>query len=94
MYVDTEVQIRSDERYMIVHTDDDSYGDAFYHFYPKERVTPKEQCPDPRVAAALGGALGAVSASTCGDTGKDIPYGVIGEIDVSVRQKSIGAGTQ
>jgi len=73
------------EKYFIIHTDDESYGDTFYHLHPINQVTKKDDCIDPRVASVLGGAVGAMFSANCGDKGKEIPHTVIGEISIEVK---------
>ena len=78
------IDVRANEKYFIVHTDDDSYEDSFYHFYNPLKITKKGSCIDPRMAAVFGGVIGAITAANCSNRGIDIPHTVIGEISVKI----------
>lgn len=89
MFVYGTVKLEPEERLLIVHTDDEAYGDSFHHFYPKEEIEKKAYCIDPAMSAAVSGALGfpvfvpASKDSICKNpTGKAIDYSVTGKIEV------------
>lgn len=89
MFVYGTVEIKSKERYLIVHTDDDAYGDSFHHFYPKEQIERQAHCTDPRMSVAATVAFGvpisvpASKDSICkNSTGKKVGFSVTGTIEV------------
>ena len=84
-YISSEVVKELGEKYMIIHTDEESYGDAFYHLYKNHKEIRSKECGDPAVGIAISVTTGVPINTGCGHTGKDIPFGVIGEIRIQVQ---------